>query len=255
MGRQNEYTEEQMDYVREIASVRGLTNKALVKMFNKRFGENRTINAMTSLKSRLGIKTHNIYTDEMIDYLREIASDRSDRETTQMFNDKFDLNVGVKAMSSLKKRYGIVSGRDGRFKKGHEPWNKDMKGLQCGGVETQFKKGNRPLNTVDVGTEGMREDGYLYVKIAEPNVWKLKHHIVWEEVNGPIPDGYVILFGDKDRLNFDIDNLILISRAELITLNRHGLIQDDAELTKIGLNIAKVIQKVSKRRKEDVQGL
>lgn len=249
------YTDEQMDYVREIASVRGRTNKALVKMFNDKYGESRTINAIVTLKYRLGITTHCLYTKEHIDYLKEIAPGRRNEEITQMFNERFDCNIKVSALSSLKKKHKITSGLNLKFEKGQAPWNKGMKGLQIGGVETQFKKGNRPVNTVEVGTEGMREDGYLYVKIAEPNVWKPKHHIVYEAANGPIPEGGIILFGDKDRLNFDIDNLILISRAELITLNRHGLIQDDAELTKIGLNIAKVIRKVSKRRKEHVQGL
>ena len=159
------------------------------------------------------------------------------------------MTLKVCTIQSTKKRYKILSHNDGKFKKGKEPWNKGLKGFM-GANKTSFKKGNRPLNTADVGTEGMREDGYLYVKIAEPNVWKQKHHIVYEEVNGPIPDGHVILFGDKNRLNFDIDNLILASKADVMRLNIYGLIQDDAELTRIGLNIAKVRQKISERKRD-----
>jgi hypothetical protein len=34
----------------------------------------------------------------------------------------------------------------GQFKKGHQTWNKGLKGLEIGGKETQFKKGAVPHN-------------------------------------------------------------------------------------------------------------
>jgi hypothetical protein len=38
------------------------------------------------------------------------------------------------------------------------------------------------------------------VKVAEPNVFKLKHRIVWEKANGPIPENHVIAFNNLDKM-------------------------------------------------------
>ena len=105
-----------------------------------------------------------------------------------------------------------------------------------------FKKGNRPKNRFKVGTERLREDGYIWIKIGGPNRWRQKHRLLWEEANGPIPKGGIILFADSDRSNITIDNLILISKSQLLTLNRNGLIQNKRELTEVGVLIADVIQ-------------
>ena len=34
----------------------------------------------------------------------------------------------------------------GRFEKGHKTWNKGLKGIEIGGKDTQFKKGQEPHN-------------------------------------------------------------------------------------------------------------
>ena len=43
--------------------------------------------------------------------------------------------------------------------------------------------------------------------------------------------------------NFDIDNLILVSKAEMLILNKNKLIFEDKDFTKVGVNIAKLINK------------
>lgn len=57
-----------------------------------------------------------------------------------------------------------------------------------------FKKGNRPGNTARVGDETLTDDGYIRVKVAEPNRWELKHRLVWEKYRGEIPENGVIRF-------------------------------------------------------------
>ena len=47
-------------------------------------------------------------------------------------------------------------------------------------------------------------------------------------------------------MNFDIDNLIAVSKAEMLILNNNNLRFEDKELTKVGVNIAKVIDKAKK---------
>lgn len=60
----------------------------------------------------------------------------------------------------------------------------------------------------------MNVGGYVEVKVAEPNKWRLKHRFVWEEAHGPIPPGHNIQFRDGNRQNLSLGNLYMISRAE-----------------------------------------
>jgi len=91
-----------------------------------------------------------------------------------------------------------------------------------------------PPNHVPVGTERIdNKDGYVKVKIAEPNVWQLKARIVWESINGEIPPSHIIRFIDGDRLNVTIENLEMISRQELCRLNKNGYSTTPEELKPI----------------------
>lgn len=107
------------------------------------------------------------------------------------------------------------------FRKGHQPMNKGRKQTEYmsdAQIEktkaTRFKKGNIPGNHKPVGYERMTKDGYIEVKTAEPNVFELKHRLVWIEHNGKISSGCNIQFKDGDRQNVSIENLYMISRSE-----------------------------------------
>ena len=113
-----------------------------------------------------------------------------------------------------------TKGIGNRFQKGHKTWNKGMKGLHIGGEETQFKKGNSPRNRKPVGTVVIRTDGYMQTKIAEPNVWKLTHHLVWEQAgNTPPVHPFVLRFKDGNQQNCTIENLELSSKVEMMEKN------------------------------------
>lgn len=107
-------------------------------------------------------------------------------------------------------------GTAARFERGMAPWNKGKKTgpahPNC--KRTQFQKGQQPHNTLPVGFVGPRTDGYLKIKIAEPNVWEFLHHHVWEQHHGPVPDGMFVYFKNGDRTNCDIDNLALETQTE-----------------------------------------
>ena len=92
-----------------------------------------------------------------------------------------------------------VIGTATRFKKGYVPANKGKHDPKYGYEPTQFKKGHRPKNAKPIGTESLRSDGYVWVKVSEPRTWREKHRIIWEEANGQIPKGHVVLFADGNR--------------------------------------------------------
>lgn len=191
------------------------------------------------------------YTEEHIEYLREITPGRTNKEITKMFNEKFNLNISESALAQVRRRRGIKTGSDGKYKKGHEPWNKGKKGFM-GPNKTSFKKGHKPHNWVPIGSERITKDGYIEIKIQEGKFqknWRGKHILVWEEHNGPVPEGHAVIFGDGNNRNFDIDNLILVSRAQLLKLNQQGLIKNDADLTRTGVIIADLQMKISERSK------
>lgn len=119
-------------------------------------------------------------------------------------------------------------GRKTYFKKGTKSWNKGMKGLKFAGSEkTHFKKGSIPHNHKPLGYKRINVEGYLEVKIAEPNKFVGLHREIWKQHYGEIPKGMIICFKDGNRLNVEIDNLEMISRKEARQRNSiHNLPED-----------------------------
>ena len=104
-----------------------------------------------------------------------------------------------------------------RFHKGLIPANKGKKvspEAYAKAAPTMFKKGQIPHNYKEVGTEIINADGYVQVKVADPNVWKLKHRLIWEQAHGEIPEGYNVQFKNHNPLDIRLENLYLISKAE-----------------------------------------
>ena len=132
--------------------------------------------------------------------------------------DKASL-LGLKKSSEFLSEQSKNKGQGGQFKKGLIPHNKGKKLSQETKEKlkpTMFKRGNRPHNAQPVGTETKDKYGYVWVKIAEPSEWKLKHHIAYGE---PVPTGHKLIFIDGNKYNFKRENLKLITDADLMRLN------------------------------------
>lgn len=146
-------------------------------------------------------------------------------------------------------RRGDNVGKAYRFKPGQEAWNKGIK-FDSGGRshETRFKPGRRPHTWTPIGTERLSKEGYLERKIADTGVTRKDyvqvHRLVWEEHNGPIPEGHTIVFRDKDKTNRDPGNLECISRAELMRRNSfHNYGKDIAQLIQLKGAVQRQINK------------
>ena len=203
-----------------------------------------------SIPKGIKSKTHHIWSEEEKAYLSEITPGRYYSEIHKMMNDKFEYQFSLAQIKAAMTRYNIRNGLDGKFKKNCTPWNKGLKGVRTGGKSTQFKKGQVPLTYRPVGSERVNVDGYIEIKTADPSTWELKHRVVYEKHNGKIPKEHAVIFLDKNKLNFDIDNLALVSKKELLQLNRSNLINNDPELTKAGVNLVKVIIKTKERSRQ-----
>src|SRR5690606_8753843 len=146
-------------------------------------------------------------------------------------------------------RNGFDSGLSGRFKKGHVPWNKGLKGINTGGKAGWFKKGHRPHNYKPIGSERIdKNDGYVLVKVQDYGLyqerWRFKHVVLWEKVHGKVPKDHVIAFLNGDKTDIRIDNLVLLSRAELAQMVRYGYFSNDPELTKAGIQLIRLQNKI-----------
>lgn len=200
------------------------------------------------------MRSNQIFSEEMLAWIRSVVKGTSDVELTDMINERYNLNLKISQIRTMKKNHKIRSGRNTKFKKGCASWNKGKKipmdRITEAFKKTQFKSGNLPHNTLPVGSERLTKDGYIEVKIAMPNVWKGKQIIIWEEHNGPVPDGYVIVFADQNKLNLSIDNLICISRSELVRMNKQGLFSTNPEVTNTGVLIARIMDTAGRRRRK-----
>ena len=85
----------------------------------------------------------------------------------------------------------------------------------------------------------------MRIKIAEPNEWKMLHAYIWEHKHGKIPKGYCVIFKDKNTLNMSLDNLMLVSRNELVRLNQKYS-DIDKSLKEIALQVIKIQNEVIK---------
>lgn len=194
------------------------------------------------------------FTPEQVDFIRSNVQGQQVAELTELLNAKFCIELKPSQIRAFMKNHGLKNGIIARFQSGHVPANKGKKGMTTGGVATQFKKGHKPHNYMPVGSERVNGDGYVDIKIAGPNKWRAKHILVWESHNGAVPKGHAVIFGDGDRRNFEPNNLILVSRKQLAVMNKNGLIQSDADLTRSGIIMADIYRKIGERRKSKKRG-
>ena len=213
-----------------------------------------TVNAgrvtVTNVKQRRnGPGRGHYFTPEQIAFILENFAGLGIHELTGMFNRRFGLRMMPEQIRKAAYTRGLSSGNDGRFRPGNIPFNKGKKKWYPGGEETQFKKGNIPKNSRPVGSERINSDGYTEVKTADPNQWRLKHHVIWEAEHGPIQHGHRIVFGDGDKTNLSPDNLIIVTAKQAAVMSKLGLFCADASLTRVGVTIADVKMKITERMK------
>lgn len=168
------------------------------------------------------------WTQEEIDTLSQLYPNHYASEIAEI------LGRGISSIHCKAQSLGLESSREkiqrtgyeaskspasiaARFKKGSMPLNKGKKvspEVYSKMQPTMFKKGQTPLNHRDVGSERVNVYGYIEIKVAEPNRWRLKHRVIWEQVNGAIPKGFNVQFKNHNRQDCRIENLYLISKAE-----------------------------------------
>lgn len=98
--------------------------------------------------------------------------------------------------------------------------------FKCNGLSFGFnnrKIARKNYNQRPVGSVRMMK-GYVFVKVAEPDKWDQLHRYIYSQ-NHPEENikGKVIMFLDGDIFNFNLDNLVCITRSELSVMNCNKL--------------------------------
>lgn len=143
-----------------------------------------------------------------------------------------------------------------QFKPGQVSPNKGCKGWQAGGraAQTQFKPGNVPLTWMPVGSYRVnRGDEALERKVNDlpgPNHvrWKPVSRLVWEEANGPVPAGHLVVF-KPGRKTTKLEEITLeavecITKAEHARRNSiHNLPPEFAEVARLRGQLTRAINR------------
>ena len=252
-------------------NVPGRTTKEVTELinqqgFDEKYGMVFTEDIVKGAKNRYGFKSgtpmgnpkgySSKYPEGMAEYVASIAQGKSTAELVEAVNRKYGAGtIGIRQMKAYKKNHGINTGLTGQFEPGHIPANKGKKMnpeqyRKC--KATMFRKGNVPANHMEVGEYTHTTDGYLVRKVKEDGIQRERfeyvHRKVWEEHNGPIPEGKMVSFLDGDKDNCKIENLVLLDNSENLEMNRSNLRFSPAEVTEAGVNIAKI--KVAARRRK-----
>lgn len=177
-----------------------------------------------------------LWTARQVDLLRQLypstasatIAERMSIATSQVYHKAHKLGLKKSAEFYATRDAGRLNGVRGqqtRFKPGHKTWNKGMKGLDLGGKATQFKPGRKPHTWRPIGTERVSADGYLERKLTDTGCTRSDyvpvHRIVWRDAGRDIPPGHALVFKDGNKRNFDLDNLELVTRQELMRRNSY----------------------------------
>jgi hypothetical protein len=201
-------------------------NHELGKMFNASY------KAVTSLAKRLGVVKAETYkkipidspwNDEIDNKLRDLYADTPNPELARMFNTTVSSIKNRSKLLNIYKSEAFMKEHSGKFKKGMHTWNKGVKGYM-GANSGSFKKGNQPSNTKHDNAISIRNDGgrkYKFIRISK-SVWKPLHVYKYEKKYGPIPEGHILIFKNRDTLDCSLSNIRLISREQHIEETRQS---------------------------------
>jgi hypothetical protein len=170
--------------------------------------------------------------EQYADTPTHVIAEQIGRALDQCYRKAYSLGLKKSADFLSSEHAGRLTGSNRgtgtRFQPGLTHWNKGTNFVAGGrSAETRFAKGVRQGVAValyqPIGAERISKDGYLQRKVNDDlpthRRWRAVHVLVWEESHGPLPAGHAVVFRDGKKTNIALDNLELVSRAELLSRN------------------------------------
>lgn len=176
------------------------------------------------------------YTHDQLNFLREYGADVPTAELAAMLNNKFGANHTLPSVRTTVKKLGI------------------RKSKKCRS-ETCAKRG-QPIGSTKI------IQGYRYVKVGISNGgfysdWKREILISYDKAYGKVPNGYMVITLDGNKLNANPDNLVAIPKSIAARMaNGHGksMWSEFPEVTKTAIEVCKLddaIAEAEKARKDN----
>lgn len=206
------YTREQAEWLRDNYE-KGTINDTL-DAFEREFGRRPSKQALFVKENKMGLKKkrHGEDRDAKAAKTMRWSSPEFERERNWMLENDRTQAVSV-TIDAFEAEFGI------RLTRTQVSLFRSTYGTQC----RRSHGGGKPRQPVGYERE---VKGYLIVKVADEATvpqskdnWKLKHVHVWEQHNGPLPEGWTVFFADRDTRNFDPDNLVALPRKYIARLN------------------------------------
>ena len=247
------FNDEQEQFL--LTVLKGHKNQEIAELINAKYGTAVTREQIMHYKAKHGLNSFGqtnkkITTPEIEQFITDNVKGLTNKELIALVKEKMGREYTLEQIKAIKLRLGLRSGLENYFVKGKPSRNKGKKlpkNVYDALKPTMFKKGQPPPNKQQVGYERMTKDGYTMVKTETG--FRLKQILVYEAAHGPVPKGYKLMFADGNRQNFDLDNLVLVTHGELVTLAIKGLISDIPEITKANLARVRLMRTIKERRK------
>ncbi len=207
-----EWTSEEDQFLRD--NWQQMDNVELAKALGRKLTNTRT------RLYQLGMKRMEMeyWTDEMIQFLRENYRRIGDTELAEIFSAKWPKNKGWSKKHIEKKRRYLKLKRT----------KKEREAILQGHVEAGvYVRGNAKMWE----TRGIAKEGEIrywrvgqndarpvpFIKVDGSFVHYARYR--YEQLNGPVPDGYNVVFLANDPKNLQDDNLGIVSNEELALRN------------------------------------
>lgn len=265
MPRRNSYTPAQLAWLAERSGT--MLRAELTEAFNRRFGQNRSVKAITSTIKREKLpqrapgypKGHNItlFSPAQIEFIRTAYRSMDRGEVLRILNTWWDADFTDAQLRAFLKNHKIRSGRTGHFiKGGDDPRTYRGPRMPNSG---QFQKGAlngaAARNYQPIGSLRWSKEGYLERKVTDdPSLWPARrwvgeHRLMWEQAHGPIPDGHVVVFLDGDPCNLELDNLRAVPRGVLGLMNKRWPGATHGDARKAAILACELELRANKRRR------
>lgn len=257
------WTQDQTAWLCAAAQPRALTLAQLTARFNARFQLALRQGQIGSKARALGLHWRRgdvraalrNYQPAEIAWLVEHAKGKSLEAIQAGLAHVFGAHHGLPSLKAALGNRGIRTGRDTRFQRGQKVWNAGTKGA-TGKNRTTFRPGNVPASIKPLGTTRRSRDGYIEIKVAQPNPWtgcptryRPLHLVNWEAAHGPVPPQHAVLFVDGDKNHCALDNLRCVHRGVLGILAKNGWHKLPVELREAAIATAQLILATSQRAK------
>lgn len=164
--------------------------------FSKRFG-------MTTVYGRYD------FSEEEKEFIKKYYPDHGPEKTAEMLNEVFETNRTINSVKCIAYGFGLSVS---------DSFINEVNKIKHEKMMKAHVKESRSIR------KETRKNGRICYKMkADDGQWKTPGIVIWEEINGPIPKGYRIIYLNGDNSDFSLDNLYLASDklAYQVVSNKH----------------------------------